>query len=719
MPFWHINGELTKAGISQQMKDAKALAGFSGLGVLPLNHGKRRNGEPKTGTTPEFLSEAYFEQFQHVLNTARELEMEVILYDDIDFPSGMAGGKLEKNFPDLTAKRLDMEQRLVAEGEVILEAPPAGRLLAVVAMDTVTLERLDLRPRFSAGQLNWVVPPGNWRLMYFVLRQESSHKKYLIMDFMDTVAVRKFINLTYDEYYTRFSEYFGNTIKFSFFDDVGFWKRPRSWTGGFDEKFTVLNGYEPHNFYPALWYDIGPDTEAARNAFFYTRAELLAEGFPKLVGEWAKQHGIQDTGHPPGNYDPTPIDMNGDIFKFFRHTAVPLTDAIIDYQFGQHGHKLISSAADFYDRPVVATEIYGAYKESIFDSLMLYRPLMELFARGVNRIVPHGMWYDSRPEKIYISPLVSPYSEKIAPALPAYSEYVGRASQLLQGGRRVANIGVLYPFESLAGWYRFEDPDNPRQGFFVAPETDYLTVSGWLTNELHRDFTFIHPEYFLDDKYELAGKEVKLNNAENFQAYNVMILTGGKVISVETLQKLHDFYTGGGTVVATSQLPWKSAKPSRDAEVVKLVESMFGVDPRQENTELAERRISTGGRAIFLPAATAEKLQNVLNDYVPPADVILASPPSPVPEKGKLSYIHKVKDGRDIFFFANSSDESVNSQVFVKGHHELLRCNPHTGEVKEDDSLAHLNRHGEDYTAFKLELPSVSSLFYIAKVRED
>ena len=116
---------------------------------------------------------------------------------------------------------------------------------------------------------------------------------------------------------TALETYFGNIIKMTFFDDVGFWRHPRNWTPRFNEKFEELNGFDPRHYYPALWHDIGPETEAVRYAFFLTRAELLAEGFPKLVGAWAKKHGVKDTGHPPGNYDPTPIDMNADIFKFF------------------------------------------------------------------------------------------------------------------------------------------------------------------------------------------------------------------------------------------------------------------------------------------------------------------------------------------------------------------------------------------------------------------
>jgi len=101
MPFWHINGELTTEGIRQQMKDANEV-GFTGVSLLPL-----ASSGAKKGTSPQFLSEGYFERFQDLLDVAGELDMEVILYDDNDFPSGMAGGRLEKEFPGSTMKCLD------------------------------------------------------------------------------------------------------------------------------------------------------------------------------------------------------------------------------------------------------------------------------------------------------------------------------------------------------------------------------------------------------------------------------------------------------------------------------------------------------------------------------------------------------------------------------------------------------------------------------------
>lgn len=710
MPFWHINGELTSEGIRQQMKDARE-AGFSGVSLLPL----AEKSPSRPGTTPKFLSEAYFVRYQDMIDVAEELGMEIILYDDNDFPSGMAGGKMEEKYPDHTMKRLDKIEHTVNGPTFFTDSVPGIQVMAAVAFNLHTKERTEISAFVTSGMLRWQVPEGDWKIMLFPLVKDSFHKKYLCVDFMDTTAVRHMINETYEKYKDRFGQYFGNTIKTTFFDDVGFWRHPRSWTGLFNEKFEKLNGYDPRPYYPALWYDIGPETEAVRNAFFNTRAELLAEGFPKLAAQWNEANGLKSTGHPPGNYDPTPIDMNADIFKFYRYTQIPLTDAIIKYQFGQNGHKLISSAADYYDRPIVATEIYGAYKEHSFDSLMLYRAMMDLFARGVNMVIPHGMWYN--PDKVYISPLVSPYSEKIATALPGYSAYVGRASMLLRGGRRVSEIAILYPFEGLAGWFRFDNPEQIRQGFYIAPETDYQTVSGWLTNDIRHDFTFVHPELFLDEKYTIEESRVKLNNQENFQSFHTLILTGSRVISLVTLKKIKQFFDNGGTIIATSMLPYKSATMGNDEKVITLVRDIFGVDPlMQENLEeMVESLNTSNGKAIFIPNPDAAKLKLSLDKYSAPADVIFKDHPVLKTEIGKLNYIHKVKERRNIYFISNSSDEAIDTGILLRGKLKPEEWDPHNGIIEKNISYDYIEKEGHIYTEIQLRLKPVKSVFFISK----
>ncbi len=710
MPFWHINGEMTTEGIRKQMQDAKA-AGFSGVTLLPLAD----KSDTRPGTSPKFLTENYFARYQDMIDVANELGMEIILYDDNDFPSGMAGGKMEEKYPNHTMKRLDRIEHKLKGPMLFTDSVPGIQLMAAVAINKQTNKRIEISPYVKNGLLQWQVPAGEWSVQLFPLMIGDFHKKYLRVDYMDTTAVRHMINETYEKYKERFGKYFGNTIKTTFFDDVGFFRHPRDWTASFNQKFLELNGFDPRPYYPALWENIGPETEAVRNAFFRTRAELLTEGFPKLVGKWNEANGLNSTGHPPGNYNISPIDMNADIFKYYRYTQIPLTDAIIGYQYGQNGHKLISSAADFYDRPLVGVEIYGAYKEQTFDSLMLYRSMMDLFVRGANMVVPHGMWYN--PELVYIAPLVSPYSQKIAPALPAYSDFVGRASMLLRGGRRVSEIAVLYPFEGMAGWFRFDNPEGVRQGYYVAPETDYQTVSGWLTNDIRRDFTFLHPELFLDKKYSVKNGQIELNNKENFQTYHTLIVTGSKVITLATMQKIKQFYDNGGTIIATTMLPFKAATMGDDEKVVALVKEIFGVNPLQQ-ADLNETVVSenaAGGKAVFIPQPDVAKLKAVLDNNSAAADVIFSNNPVLKTDMGKFNYIHKIKDKKHIYFFTNSSDETISTDVLLRGKLKVGEWNPHTGLITKKISSKRFAQKGTKYTQIKLNLKPVSSLFIIAE----
>ena len=699
-PFWHLNGEMTNEGIVQQMTDAKLKANFNGVTVLPVGN-----------TLPDFLSEAYFKKFGFILETAKKLDVNVILYDDTGFPSGNAGGQLEKQFPQDVRKTLEKSE-VIRNGPGFWKSPlPAGKLMAAVAMNVETLERIDLEGFINERNiLEWKVPKGDWRIMFFSCNTATFWKSFFPVDYLDTSAVNHFMSLTYDKYAEHFSSYFGNTIQLTFFDDVGFLRTERTWTNGFNEKFKEINGFDPAVYYPALWYDIGPETEAARVAFFNTRSELMAEGYPKMVTKWTKKYGLKNTGHPPGNYGIQPVDMSGDIFKFYRYTDLPLADLIIDYGRGRDGFKLISSAADLYDRPITATEIYGALKEDIVDSLMLYRALMEIEARGISFVIPHGMWYD--PSKVSISPLVSPYSKKLAPGLPKYSDYVGRTCFMLQGGRRVADIALLYPVASLEGGFYFDAADNKRAGSWAYPGADYLKISDMLTNEIRRDFTFIHPEYLATDKYSVQKEKLHLNNMENFQDYQIIIIPGGKVISVGALRKIKQFYDAGGKVIATTLLPTLSAEMGKDLEIVKLVAELFGEDAA---TNPQVQTNSQGGKALFIKGPTKQVLSEVIESFTPNADVQFETSPKITSKLGVFSYLHKIRKGNDVYFFANSSDNSISTQVLLRGKLNPENWNPNTGVVSKLEKVSYIKKNGLTYTKCKLSLKGVQSTFWICQ----
>ena len=701
MPFWHMNGDLQDLEIVRQMEGAKQM-NFSGIAILPMHN-----------MTPDFLSEAYFKRYTLILETAKKMDLNIILYDDIGFPSGTAGGKIERDFPQHVRKSLEKIEIEIIRGTFFKSFVPEGKLMAAVGMNMATKERIDLTPFIKNKLLTWNFPRNRkdkWTVQFYMCRPATFWKSYMPVDALDPEAVKQFIDLTYNEYAKRFSSYFKNTIQLTFFDDVGFLRRERTWTGKFNEKFKELNGFSPALYYPALWYDIGSETEAARIAFFNTRSELLAEGYPKQVKQWTAKYGLKNTGHPPGNYAIQPVDMHGDIFKFFRYTDLPLTDAIIHYGHGRDGYKMISSAADYYDRPIVSTEIYGAFKENIVDENMLYRTAIELMVRGVNFMVPHGMWYN--PKKIGIPPLVSAESEKLAPILPQYSNYIGRSCFMLQGGRKISEIAILYPIESLQAGFYFDAPKNKKAGTWAYSAADYQKIGSILTNEIRRDFTFIHPEFLSTDKYVVKKKILKLNNKINYQEYKVIIVPGGKVISITALKKIKQFYDNGGKVIATTLLPSKASEIGKDEQVIKLINSLFGKEVAKRGQVKFN---NNGGKAVFLQNPSKEILQNVLEEFHENPSLIFGRNIEVTSKLGLFSYLHKIKEGKNIYYFANSSDTKIDTKLFVRGKIKVDDWNPKNGKISVLKKRKYLQIKGKWYTEYQLKLPAVSSVFWVEK----
>jgi len=265
----------------------------------------------------------------------------------------------------------------------------------------------------------------------------------------------------------------------------------------------------------------------------------------------------------------------------------------------------------------------------------------------------------------------------------------------------------------LAGHFVFDNPDGIRQGFYVSPETDYQQISGILSNDIRRDFTFIHPEFFLDDKYAIEDGYVKLLNKENYQNYRVMFLTGCKTISSKTLRKLQRFYESGGIIISTTQLPFKSSEIGEDKIVVDLIDDIFGLDSlKLDSSKIQYNSNANGGNAIFIPRPDKHNIQEVLDDIMG-ADVKFKNNPVLSSDFGKFNYIHKINDGQHMYYFANSSDESITTEVTLRGKLKLESWDPHNGIVTELNSLTHVNQDGQIYTMGKLKLDPVKSVFWI------
>jgi hypothetical protein len=291
------------------------------------------------------------------------------------------------------------------------------------------------------------------------------------------------------------------------------------------------------------------------------RTELYATGFVKTINDWCAAHHMDLTGHADQEEVVNPvIGTVGDLIKSFKHQSVPGIDQIAAYGRASRAYKVVSSAANNYDRPRVVTECYGAMDLPLPN---LYKEAMDQFAKGINVMVPHAVWYD--PAAIAFQPDLSPGAPNYGPELPAYNQYIGRLQRMLQGGRHVADIGVLYPIATLqaGSWF---GPGNPYEGCVDVPEADYMEVGEALSLGVRRDFTFVHPEV-LEERCSVDGAAITLNNKVNHERWRAFIIPGSRCINIATMRRIKRFYDQGGTVIATTRLPDRAAEFGADAEV--------------------------------------------------------------------------------------------------------------------------------------------------------
>ena len=156
-----------------------------------------------------------------------------------------------------------------------------------------------------------------------------------------------------------------------------------------------------------------------------------------------------------------------------------------------------------------------------------------------------------------------------------------------------------------------------------------MDVGEILYRGLRVDHTYLHPEV-LESRRVIGERKLILNNSENHEEYRVLIVPGGNTLSYAAARKTGEFYQKGGTVIATSRLPYLSAEFGRDHEVQQAISEMFGIpmDAVRSGDIKIEKSVGylvhrnrAGGGAFFLPKATPDLFETVLKQALPIRDV--------------------------------------------------------------------------------------------------
>ncbi len=694
------------------------------------------SGRQRKETGIAYLSEDYFKLYRAAIEKGLELGFKcTTLYDEWEYPSGMVEGLFYSRYPQDCAKSLEMEEKDVSgrAQTVTLTMPESGIYMGSVLMNLDTYERRDVSSSFRDGTLRCNIPAGNWKLMLFWLDPAFAPRssKGGFVDYMDREAVAKYIEMSFGAYYAHLSEFFGTVIRRTFYDEPTMMLQGgRMWTPKFNEGFRARYGYDPMTLYPALWYNIGPETASARNALFGFRADLFAENYIGQVSEWCRAHGIKGGGHLDQEETRNPVGPNGDLMKAFKYQDVPATDDIYYPGRSNVGYKVVSSSAYNWDKPEMFTETFAAYSRPQYAALTpenYKRVSLDQMAMGTNIQIEFEQKFDG------------------------IDYFLGRGGYMLRGGRHVADVAVVYPIAALQTAYSF--PSKQQNGHYYAymggilpPEIDYMDVGESLFRGLRVDYTYLHPEVLVE-KCSVEGKELRLNNTNNWEQYKVLVLPGGDTFSADAAARVLEFFRAGGTVIATSKLPRWSAEPGRDQEIRDMVYEVFGmsdIKPMTCNVRHATYRFlniftqtnSAGGRGYFIAHPYTSTLEEILAEAVPVRDIDLGVKADYYVKmdhdyEGALTYTHKVRGGKDLYFISNSTDAPVQMQVALRGAKNSVELwDPQTGErhtveaVRSERRAARRAAPRGDaeqapslgfVTEFPLELPALTGCFIVAE----
>ncbi|MDF2938411.1 MAG: hypothetical protein K0Q90_3784, partial [Paenibacillaceae bacterium] len=321
LPFWFWNGKMEDAEIERQIREM-ADKGVGGFFICP-----------RQGLQIPYLSESWFGKVRTAIDAAKKAGLQVWLYDEYPYPSGIAGGEVTLLHPDAKHKTLVLNQiRAVGGEQVKLELPWAKVLSARAvprsdegiynwnaAIDIADhIGNIQTDPIFQKTglttynqkrfftyntkyALEWQAPEnsGLWEIMVYQEQEIEDFKYYgTYVDPCHREAMATFIRLTHERYAKHFGDEFGDTVKGMFTDEVGL-LGSIPWSPQLEATFQERNGYSLIAHLPAITHEAYPDAPRIRYDYYQTVHELMTGSYHKQVYDWCEEHGLQYVAEVP------------------------------------------------------------------------------------------------------------------------------------------------------------------------------------------------------------------------------------------------------------------------------------------------------------------------------------------------------------------------------------------------------------------------------------
>lgn len=408
IPFWFLNDRLEKEKLRAQLEDFNE-KGVNGVVIHP------RMGIPES---MEYLSDEYFDVIEFIAETAAELDMKLVLYDEAMYPSGSAHGLVVKSDPELASHGITLARDACGE-KILAEFEDGYKLIS----------------RKTGGTIRGV----------HYGEDDGEAAAPMSADILNPEAVDEFIRLTHERYYSRLKRFFGSTVIGFFTDEPSVTGRCAGgyfgWTPGLEDEFTAAGGSLSEL---RSLFENGKNISTELYKKLITKR--LNDTYYKKLSDWCSNHDIWLMGHPAESDD---IDEQ----TYFH---VPGQDLIFRLVAPEKGGidgvdsvqaKCSADAARHMGRRRNSNECFGVCSRDgipwYFTAADMKWYIDWLCVRGVNMLIPHAFYYsidgkrkDERPPDVGPNNIWWKHYK-------LFSDYIKRLSYIMTDSKNCAETAVL------------------------------------------------------------------------------------------------------------------------------------------------------------------------------------------------------------------------------------------------------------------------------------
>lgn len=598
-PFWFWNDHLEDEELLRQLQ----LMSEKGI----------RSAAPhaRTGFPDGYMDEEWLHHIKLVLDYKREHNEKMWIYDEFNWPSGMAGGEVTKH-EEFREKYLLFERCEVPAGtpfraqvynllagatkfEDSLDGVQHNHAPSVFCYDAETNEKLNLQdymiPKVYHGMSveDFELNRDRDTIVYVVrvLTEFFDGEGELDPDYLNKSATEHFLEVTHEAYYREFPEDFGTVLTVAFDDETRLC-HAFPWTPGLPTAFFKRYGYNLLEHLPDL---LIPGDEAGRTRLHYFElvADLYRENYHNTINQWCDAHGIDYCPHLLGEETLAgQVRFSGDFMRQMAAVGRPGVDHLAK-GIGSLNIKFASSAADCYGKTGLACENFAgcgwdlSYEEYI-------RMVTWLYAQGVKTLVNHGFFYSIRDFRKNDWPPSQFFQwdhwDRMSEANALTRRYYG----MLTGGYQEIDTLIYHPVETY--WLHYLADQRFTHAYYRGPlvaderaaeidEKEQYLLTGLQMKNL--DYTVFPSDAVTNFRCENG----KLINTLTGQTYTSFVLPMCEVLPLPVAKLLEQFAAQGGKLLILDCLPKYAMNREEDSTVKELFAALLA-DGKADFIEAAD-----------------------------------------------------------------------------------------------------------------------------------